>query len=231
MLRAVIFDFNGILVDDEPIHWELFRKVLQEEGLALSDREYYERYLGMDDRGCFRAVFKDRGRLLDDASLAKLIERKAAYYRSSIADKMVVFPGVKELVPRLAARFPLAVASGALCGEIELVLKSFGLRIFFRAIASAEDVAEGKPNPEIFLKALEGLNDGLSESGQSEELILPSECLVIEDSKEGILAASRAGMRCLAVANSYPAGELASANAVADSLKEVTIPFLESLFN
>ncbi|HEY2988213.1 MAG TPA: HAD family phosphatase [Candidatus Binatia bacterium] len=225
MLRAVIFDFNGILVDDEPIHWDLFRKVLQEEGLSLSDKEYYERYLGMDDRGCFKAVFKDQGRPLDDAALAQLIERKASYYRKSIADKMVVFPGVHELVPQLSERFPLAVASGALRDEIELVLKSFGLRKFFHAIASAEDVAEGKPQPEIFLKALQYLN----RPGEG-EIIRPSECLVVEDSKEGLLAARRGGMKCLAVANSYAAAELKSADAVVESLETVTIPFLESLF-
>jgi beta-phosphoglucomutase len=225
MLRAVIFDFNGILVNDEPIHWELFRRVLLEEGLSLSDKEYYERYLGMDDKGCFRAVFRDKGRALDDAALGVLIERKAAYYRAAIAERMVVFPGVKELVPELAARLPLAVASGALRGEIELVLRSFGLINFFRVIASAEDVAEGKPNPAIFLKALEGLN-----REQGGELIRPSECLVIEDSKEGISAANRAAMKCLAVANSYPAGELKSAQAVVESLEEVTLPKLESLF-
>jgi HAD superfamily hydrolase (TIGR01509 family) len=203
---------------------------LLEEGLLLSDKEYYARYLGMDDRGCFRAVFQDRGRSLNDAALAELIERKAAYYRSSIADRMVVFPGVKELVPELAARFPLAVASGALRDEIELVLRTLGLRNFFRAIASAEDVGAGKPDPGIFLKALRGINAGLSESVQGAELIRPSECLVIEDSKEGILAAQRAGMKCLAVANSYPPGELKSATAVAESLADVTIPLLESLF-
>jgi beta-phosphoglucomutase len=225
MLRAVIFDFNGILVNDEPIHWELFRRVLLEEGLSLSDREYYERYLGMDDRGCFRAVFQDRGRPLDDAALAGLIERKAEYYRAAIANRMVVFPGVKQLVPELAARFPLAVASGALRDEIELVLQSFGLRNFFRAIASAEDVAAGKPDPGIFLKALQGIN-----VGELGDLIRPSECLVVEDSKEGILAANRAGMQCLAITNSYPAGELGAAKAVVESLAEVTIPLLESLF-
>jgi beta-phosphoglucomutase len=227
MLRAVIFDFNGILVDDEPIHWELFRRVLLEEGLSLSDKEYYERYLGMDDRGCFKAVFKNKGRSLDDAALAKLIERKADYYRSSIADQMVVFPGVKQLVPELAARFPLAVASGALRDEIELVLKSVGLRNFFQTIVSAEDVDQGKPNPDIFLKALQRLNDGLARRA---ELIRPSECLVIEDSKEGLSAAQRAGMKCLAVTNSYPATELKSAQAVVESLKHVTIALLESLF-
>ncbi|HEX9445691.1 MAG TPA: HAD family hydrolase, partial [Candidatus Binatia bacterium] len=101
VLRAVIFDFNGILVDDEPIHLELFRKVLEEEGLALGDADYYARYLGMDDRGCFRAVFKDNGRQLEDEALAELIGRKAVYYQQTIAERTVIFPGVKRLVPEL----------------------------------------------------------------------------------------------------------------------------------
>jgi beta-phosphoglucomutase len=225
MLRAVIFDFNGILVDDEPIHLELFRKVLEEEGLSLTDEDYYARYLGMDDRGCFRAVFKDRGRPLDDATLAKLIQRKAGYYRESIATRTVIFPGVETLVPALAQRLPLAVASGALREEIEMILKGVGLKEFFQVIVSAEDVSDGKPHPEIFVKALREIN----RVGARNEAIRSSECLVVEDSKEGILAAHRAGIKCLAVSNSHPADEL-RAEAVVGSLEEVTLPFLESLF-
>jgi HAD superfamily hydrolase (TIGR01509 family) len=225
VLRAVIFDFNGILVDDEPIHLELFRKVVEEEGLSLSDEDYYARYLGMDDRGAFTAVYKDHGSQLDDAALAKLIERKAAYYRESIVERTVIFPGVKKIVPELAARFPLAVASGALRDEIEMILRGIGLRSHFQVIVSAEDVAEGKPHPEIFVKALRELN----RLGRLKEPVRSSECLVVEDSKEGIMAAQRAGIKCLAVSNSYAAGEL-KAEAVVGSLEEVTIPFLESLF-
>jgi HAD superfamily hydrolase (TIGR01509 family) len=199
--------------------------VLEEEGLALSDEDYYARYLGMDDRGCFRAVFTDQGKTLDDPSLATLIQRKARYYRESIAERIVIFPGVKRLVPELAARIPLAVASGALREEIEMILQGAGLRNCFQTIVSAEDVAEGKPHPEIFVKALRELN----RLGGQKETIRSSECLVIEDSKEGILAAHRAGIKCLAVSNSHPADEL-KAEAVVASLEEVTISFLESLF-
>lgn len=225
MLRAIIFDFNGILVDDEPIHLELFRKVLEEEGLSLTDEDYYARYLGMDDRGCFRAVFKDHGKALDDRAAADLIERKARYYRETIAARTVIFPGVKKLVPELAARFPLAVASGALREEIELILGGIGLRDSFQAIVSAEDVGEGKPHPEIFVQALRKLRA----PDEKNEPIRSSECLVIEDSKEGITAARRAGMKCLAVTNSHPAAEL-KADRVVASLEEVTIPLLESMF-
>jgi HAD superfamily hydrolase (TIGR01509 family) len=223
VLKAIIFDFNGILVDDEPIHLELFRKVLAEEGFSLTDEEYYAKYLGMDDRGCFRAVFKDNGRDLDDGKLAELIRRKAVYYKETIAQRTVIFPGVKRLVPELAARFPLAVASGALRHEIELILDGIGLKECFQSIVSAEDVHDGKPHPEIFIKALRELNKDRSES------IRASECLVIEDSKEGIMAAHRAGIKCLAVTNSHPAAEL-KADRVVGSLEEVDAPFLEALF-
>ena len=223
MLKAVIFDFNGILVDDEPIHLELFRKVLAEEGLALTKEVYMERYMGMDDRGCFRAVFEDNGGKLEDAKLADLIARKAKYYQNTIAERIVIFPGVKRLVSELAERFPLAVASGALRAEIEMILQVGGLRKYFQVIASAEDVDHGKPHPEVFVKALRGLNE------KRRDPIRASECLVIEDTKDGIAAAHRAGIKCLAVTNSYPAAEL-QAEAVVASLEEVTIPFLESLF-
>ena len=222
MLKAVIFDFNGILVDDEPIHLELFRRVLEEEGLSLTDDAYYAKYLGMDDRGCFRSVFKDNRRELDDAKLAELIRRKADYYRETIAQRTMIFPGVTRLVPELAARFPLAVASGALRGEIELILDGIDLKKYFQVIVSAEDVHDGKPHPEIFIKALRELNEGRG------EMIRASECLVIEDSKEGIMAAHRAGIKCLAVTNSHPAAEL-KADKVVASLEEVTAGLLEAL--
>ncbi len=223
MLKAVIFDFNGVLVDDEPIHFELFRKVLAEEGLTLTKEAYVAKYMGMDDRGCFRAVFEDNGRGLDDAQVAQLIRRKAAYYRDTIAERIVIFPGVKRLVPELAARFPLAVASGALRAEIEMILQVAGLKDCFQVIASAEDVDHGKPHPEVFIKALRGLNE------KQRDPIRASECLVIEDTKDGLTAAHRAGIKCLAVTNSYPAAEL-EAEAVVDSLEKVTIPFLETIF-
>ena len=224
VLRAIIFDFNGILVDDEPIHLEMFRKVLREEGIPISEKDYYARYLGMDDRGCFTAAYRDHGEKLDAAALADLVRRKARYYRETIAKRMTVFPGVKKLIPELSSRYPLAIASGALRSEIDMILRSIGLTEYFQAIVSAEDVGEGKPNPEIFLKALDLLNQGAG--GKA---VLPSECLVVEDSKEGILGARRAGIKCLAVANSHPAAELGKADAVIGSLIEVTIPFLEKL--
>ena len=225
MLRAVIFDFNGIIVDDEPIHFELFQKVLREEGIVLTEEAYYERYLGFDDRGAFAAGFQENNRSLSDTMLAELIERKAIYYQEAIRHHVAIFPGVRSLVAELAQSLPLAVASGALRSEIETILTTAGLINQFKAIISAEDVTRGKPEPEIYRKALAALNA----KNYNATAIEANECVVIEDSKEGIRGARRAGMKCLAVTNSHPAQLLGEATAVVKSLEEIALPFLQKL--
>lgn len=225
MLRALIFDFNGIIVDDEPIHFELFRRVLGEEGIELTEENYYARYLGFDDRGAFSAAYRENGRSLDESLLARLIGRKAVYYQSAIQNKVRIFPGVEKLIAALAPSLPLAVASGALRQEIETILSTAGLRKHFSVIISAEDVDHGKPEPEIFLKALAGLNAQVKNT----DCITAADCLVVEDSKEGIRGARRAGMKCLAVSNSHPAELLQEANAVVTSLEQVDLSLLEKL--
>ena len=225
MLRAVIFDFNGIIVDDEPIHFELFQRVLKEEDINLTEANYYARYLGYDDRGAFTTVYREHRRALSDSKLAQLIERKAAYYREEIKNKIKVFPGVQTLVPNLAQKLPLAIASGALKNEIEIILSSIELLAHFRAIVSAEDASLGKPEPEMFVKALAQLNTVLG----SHHPISPAECLVIEDSKEGIRGARRAGMKCLAVTNSHPAELLDAADSIVDSLEGIGQRQLEAI--
>jgi beta-phosphoglucomutase len=224
MLRGLIFDFNGIIVDDEPIHFQLFQKVLGEEGIELTEEAYYERYLGFDDRGAFQTGFQEHHRRLDAAKLQELIDRKARYYQEAIRNHVTIFPGVKNLIAALAPHVPLAIASGALRQEIETILATAGLIDHFKAIVSAEDVARGKPEPEIFLKALAALN-----RQRQGATIYAADCLVIEDSREGIRGARRAGMKCLAVTNSHPAELLVEAHAVVKSLEEVDLPFLQKL--
>jgi HAD superfamily hydrolase (TIGR01509 family) len=225
MLRALIFDFNGIIVDDEPIHFQLFKQVLAEEGIELTEEDYYARYLGFDDRGAFTAAYREHGRSLDEKLLAGLIDRKAVHYQHEIRNKVRIFPGVEKLVTTLVPAFPLAVASGALRQEIETILSTAGLLKHFAVIVSAEDVDHGKPEPEIFLKALAGLNAQVENSHP----IDAADCLVIEDSKEGIRGARQAGMRCLAVSNSHPVELLQEANTVVRSLEEVDLSLLEKL--
>ena len=223
MLRAVIFDFNGIIVDDEPIHFELFQKVFAEEGINLTKDAYYARYLGFDDRGAFSFGYREHNRFLGQEHLTELIERKAVYYQEAIRNHVAIFPGVKPLIRKLAESLPLAVASGALRNEIETILTTAGLIDYFKAIVSAEDVERGKPEPDIFLKALDSLNR------QNSQTIQAGECVVIEDSKEGIKGARRASMKCLAVTNSHPAELLNEAKAVVTSLETVTLDQLNSL--
>jgi len=225
MLRALIFDFNGIIVDDEPIHFELFRRVLAEEGIELTEENYYARYLGFDDRGAFSAAYRESGRSLEESLLTRLIGRKAVYYQTAIQNKVRIFPGVDKLIAALAPAVPLAVASGALRQEIETILSTAGLLKHFSVIISAEDVNHGKPEPEIFLKALAALNAQVKNSDH----IAAADCLVVEDSKEGIRGARRAGMKCLAVSNSHPAELLQEANAVVTSLEEVDLSLLQKL--
>ena len=223
MLRAVIFDFNGIIVDDEPIHFRLFQKVLGEEGIVLTEEAYYARYLGFDDRGAFSFGYGEHHRPLNDAKLAELIDRKAHYYQEAIRNHVAIFPGVKPLLAELAKSVPLAVASGALRQEIQTILSTTGLIDYFATIVSAEDVERGKPEPDIFLKALASLN------AKNGDAIQARECVVIEDSKEGIKGARAAGMKCLAVTNSHPPELLHEANAIVKSLEEVSLTFLTAL--
>jgi HAD superfamily hydrolase (TIGR01509 family) len=225
MLRALIFDFNGIIVDDEPIHFQLFKRVLAEEGIELTEEAYYARYLGFDDRGAFTAAFREHRQSLDEQMLSLLIDRKAVYYQTEIRNNVRIFPGVEKLVAALAPVLPLAVASGALRHEIETILSTAGLLKHFAVIISAEDVNHGKPEPEIFFKALARLNTQV-ENGHP---IAAADCLVIEDSKEGIRGARRAGMKCLAVTNSHPPELLQEADAVVRSLEEVDLSLLEKL--
>jgi beta-phosphoglucomutase len=225
MLRAVIFDFNGIIVDDEPIHFKLFQRVLGEEGIVLTEQDYYARYLGFDDRGAFMAGFREHSRPLSAEKLQELIERKADYYQEAIRNHVTVFPGVKNLVADLSQTLPLAVASGALRHEIETILKTLGLLNHFDAIVAAEDVTQGKPEPEIYLKALAALNA----SGGNGKPIEAADCVVIEDSKEGIRGARRAGMKCLAVTNSHPPELLGEATAIVKSLEGVNSNFLRKM--
>ena len=223
MLRAVIFDFNGIIVDDEPIHFELFQKVLAEEGIELTNDAYYARYLGFDDRGAFSFGYHEHNRPLSQQKLKELIARKGDYYQEAIRNHVAIFPGVRKLVAELAQSLPLAVASGALRNEIETILTSADLIQHFKAVVSAEDVKRGKPEPDIFLQALAALN---AHDGNT---IQASECVVIEDSKEGIKGARRAGMKCLAVANSHPAEVLIDADAIVETLETVNLDDLARL--
>jgi HAD superfamily hydrolase (TIGR01509 family) len=226
MLAAIIFDFNGIIADDEPLHLEMFQKVLAEQGIPLFREEYYRSFLGMDDRDCFKAVLAARKRPADDGLVDQLIAQKADYYARAIQERLIIFPGVTALIGAAAATCPLAIASGALRHEIEGILNAINLRDAFSAIVSAEDVRHGKPAPDCFVTALARLN-----KRRSAAPIAAESCLVIEDSPWGVTAAHAAGMKCLAVTNSYPAESLTEADHVVSTLEGLPLAALKGLFD
>jgi HAD superfamily hydrolase (TIGR01509 family) len=227
MLGAIIFDFNGIIADDEPLHLEMFQKVLAEQGIPLFREEYYRSFLGMDDRDCFKAVLAARKRPADDKLVDQLIAKKADCYAQAIRERLIIFPGVKELITTAAAKYPLAIASGALRHEIEGILDAINLRAAFSVIVSAEEVRHGKPAPDCFITALERLNRRPGVAGP----IGADSCLVIEDSPWGVTAAHAAGMKCLAVTNSYPAESLTEADHVVSTLECLPLSALNGLFD
>ncbi|HKG23303.1 MAG TPA: HAD family phosphatase [Blastocatellia bacterium] len=224
MLRAIIFDCDGVIADTEPLHLAAFQRVLEEEGLILSREEYYERFLALDDRACFTRVYEENRRALSSDGLAELIARKVGYMEPVMEERLRLFPGSAEFIREASSIYPLAVASGALRREVELILKHGGVRDCFEAIVSAEDVGKGKPDPEPFLLARLLLSSAMGFD------LEPEACLVVEDSIHGIEAARRAGMRVLAVTNSYPKEELTLADCIVDSLEGLSIGSLESVF-
>ena len=224
MLGGIIFDCDGVISDTEPIHMSAFQRVLAEEGVSLEKDDYFARYLALDDRGCFRQAFGNRGDSLPEKDLSELIRRKSAYVDAAMEADLRLMPEAVKFIKLAAASYPLAVASGALRHEIELVLRFGGVRNCFQTIVSAEDVERSKPHPDPFIKACHLLNSC------SDGPIDSAECLVIEDSIHGIRAAHEAGMRCVGITNSYPADKLAEAELVVDSLVTLTLRDVESLF-
>ncbi len=228
VLRSIIFDCDGVLMDSEPLHFSAFKKVLGAAGQDMSEEVYKEQYLALDDKGAFKAFYEKAKAPLSEGKLGELMAQKTLAFQQLIQEEGILpFPAVPEFVMAVAQRYPLAVASGARRHELELVLESAGIRSYFEAIISADDVQNGKPHPESYLKAVEALNA----TGKRTRAIRPEECLVIEDSKQGIASAHLAGMKCIAVATSYPTFELKVADLVVPSIAALRISQLEDLFN
>jgi HAD superfamily hydrolase (TIGR01509 family) len=222
-MRAIIFDFDGVIADTEPLHFEGLRRTLADIGITLTEADYYANYLGFDDRGCILEALRVNRHPITEPLVYELMHKKAVAYLASVKNHLVIFPGVREFVEEAAAAYPIAIASGALRPEIELILEEAGIRKAFRHITSAEDVTKGKPDPQPFLHALAGLNQHHSASA-----ILPASCLVIEDSLPGIRAAKSAGMKVLAVTNTHTVQDLHEAHAISHSLTETRLAELQA---
>lgn len=223
-IRGLIFDFNGVLVNDEPVHCYGFQQALKEENLHLALDEYYEKYLPYDDYNFFVNFFRDRGKTAGAERIAQLMALKSKHYFEAIGQEIPVIQSSVDFIRSIPADIPLAIASGAVKKEIQFILSELGLPHRFNGIIAAGDVINGKPHPEAFLKALECLRN-------SDAQMQPAQVVVFEDSYRGVASAQSAGMKCVALTTSYPADRLTDADWVVDSLESLTLEQLEQKLN
>jgi beta-phosphoglucomutase len=217
VIKAIVFDFDGVLADSEPLHLRSYQEVLASLGVTLTREDYYAHYLGYDDEGVFTNLAAAHGFELDAGRLELLIAEKGRVYDMIIASGEVLYPGAVSCVARMAAAFPLGIASGALRHEIEAVLSGAGMDRHFRFIVASGDTAESKPAPDPYRRAAELHGHA------------PHECLAIEDSRWGIESARAAGLRCIAITHTYPADQLRMADCIVESLAEFTPAFVQGL--
>jgi beta-phosphoglucomutase len=216
-IGAVVFDFDGVLANSEPLHLQSYQVALDQLGVTLERDEYYQHYLGFDDVTAFRTLSDRRGLGWNQDEITEIIARKAAIFDDIIASADVIYPEAKACVERLAASLPLGIASGALRHEIEAILRRSGLDKHFRFIVAAGETARGKPAPDPYRRAARL------------HVRSPEQCVAIEDSRWGIESAKGAGLHCVGITQTYPAAGLPGADAIIDSLDEFTVDLLTRL--
>ena len=231
MLRAVIFDFDGVITDSEILHLRAFNQVLARHGMEITKEDYYKDYLGLTDLDLLNLLV-DKSLLKADArEIINLAEQKKQIFEKLAKAEGSIIEGVRDFLQMLKQNnIPMAICSGALLTEIELILEEGRLRSFFEVIVSAEQVKKGKPNPEGLLLTLQKLNSNVIPAQAGiQNPILPNHCIVIEDSHWGLKAAKAAGMHTVAITNSYDADQLAMAEKVVTQLSELSIGDLQHL--
>lgn len=224
MLDAVIFDFDGVIVDSEPLHCRAFQRVLFPLGFSFTWEEYLEHYAGHDDRGAFLSMFHSAGIPLDRSRLAELIRLKAEAFQTEIAGGISPYPGALELIRETQRHYPIALCSGALRSDILPVLSVLGLDHAFPVLVSADEVTVSKPAPESYALALSRLKE--HSPGRAIE---PPRCLAIEDTPAGIASARGAGLRVLAVTNNFPASKLREADRIVSTLEGLDLAALSGM--
>jgi HAD superfamily hydrolase (TIGR01509 family) len=202
---AVLFDFDGVIVNSEPLHFYAFNHVLAKERIELSEAEYYGELIGFDDRGAFRHVYDKHHLVLDPKTLLRLMTRKSEVVMELIEDrKYHALPGVEEFVRGLWRHYPLGICSGALREEIEAMLQGVSLRDCFGVIVAAEDVVAGKPDPQGYLLCAKLISEKIDAP------LRPADCLVVEDAPSVIKSVREVGFPTLGVATSHPIDKLAA---------------------
>ena len=222
-LQAIVFDFDGVIADSEPLHLKAFQRALAEEGMTLGEDEYFNRYLGYDDVGVFEAIARDRGLAWTARHVTDRVARKGMKLQELISGGEVLFPGAPAFIRAAAAEVPVAIASGALRHEIVQILESAALDELFATIVASGDTPASKPSPAPYLLAFERLQK------RAATQLDPQRCVAIEDSLWGLESARQAGLRCVGVTTSYNAAELPGAELVVEGLHALTLPMLDAL--
>ena len=210
MIQAVLFDFNGVVIDDEALQMKAYQECLRGAGVELTEADYYGS-LGMDDPTFVRAAFERAGRELDDETLRATIERKTELHRGLMEDGLPLFPGAVNFIKALGHFYPLGLVSMARRTEIDYALGRAGLERVFEVVVSAEEAPRCKPDPCCYERALEMLNR--NRAGAHVLPLRPEECLAVEDSPPGVASARAAWMHRLAVTNTVADREPSEAGA------------------
>ena len=214
---AVIFDFDGVIVDTEPLHYKAFQRILEPLGLGFSWQQYVATYMGFDDRDAFIEAFTAHGRALDASELHSLVQHKAQIFQMIIQDGIIAYPGATELIKKLHDhQVPRAISSGALRSDITPILRQLDIAHCFADIVTADDVTKSKPDPQSYRLAFDRLC--------SRSRISPDRTVAIEDTPAGIAAAKGAGLQVIGITNSYAKEYISDATLIIDSLEEL-IPF------
>jgi len=222
-LQAIVFDFDGVIADSEPLHLRAFQHTLAEEDIELTSADYFSRYLGYDDVGLLQALAVDRELVMSDERLKDLVARKGEQLQRLLHEGHVMFPGAVAFIRAAAAEVPIAIASGALRPEILEITGIAGIRDLFSTIVASGDTPQSKPSPDPYRLAFEQLR---TSTGRDLD---PRRCVAIEDSRWGLESARGAGLRCVGVTNSYPADQLPGAELIVDGLGALTLDALDRL--
>lgn len=225
MIRSIIFDFDGVIVDTEPIHLRAFKEILRDKEIYMEDSEYYSKYLAYDDLTFFTKSLQDYGKYTNEKHVKELVKEKSELIKSFFQEDLKLFPGIEEFIGNVSGNYILAIGSGALRSEIEEILDKFNLRHFFSSIISADEVEKCKPDPEVYLKVLQTIR----REAKNGKGLQANQCIVIEDSVYGISAAKEAGMKCIAVTNSYGADKLSGADKIVETFSDFDYEILNSL--
>ncbi|MCK5113918.1 MAG: HAD family phosphatase [Phycisphaerae bacterium] len=223
-MDALIFDYDGVVVDSEPAHMEGFARVVKPLGIEFTKQEYCDCYLGSDDYVGFAAILRNHGHPVDQNLINKMVAEKTSFLQEALTGEITPIPGVVNFIRAIAELgVPMGICSGALRDEIKISLEHLGLGEFFPVTIAAEDVCEGKPHPEGYLTAAKKLGELAGRE------VCPARCVVFEDSPTGISAAKAAGMKVLALSTTYGPGELTQADEIAPDFTKIDITQLDEI--